>query len=374
MSTTEKKAKAINEIRKKIDALDQELQQRINERARLAGQMGEEKRRFLEPGGDAKEPATAFYDPARENQVLRRVQERNEGPLKDRDMMAIFRAIMSACLALERPLQVGYLGPEGTFTQQAAYKHFGHAIMVQSQATVAAVFQQVEAEQADYGVVPVENSTEGMVSHTLDNFMDSPLRICGEVELRIRLHLLAAPDTKPEELRCVYAHQMALAQCSRWLAKHHPQVEQMAVSSNAEAARRAAQEPAAAAVAGAALKELYALRSLGENIEDRGDNSTRFLVIGHHDVAPSGHDKSSLIVSTRNIPGALFHLLEPFSRENVQLTRIDTRPSRRETWAYVFFMEFEGHLQEEPIVRIVQELEQNSLMVKLLGSYPRAVL
>jgi len=242
------------------------------------------------------------------------------------------------------------------------------------QATIDAVFAQVESGECNYGVVPVENSTEGMVSHTLDNFMDSPLKISGEVEMRISHQLLAAPGTTGEAVQRICAHQQALAQCRNWLDRHYPGIERQAVSSNGEAARLAAETPGVAAVAGEIAAELYGLDTLAEHIEDYPDNTTRFLVIGREDVPPSGSDKTSIIVSSRNKPGALFSLLDPFRRAGVSLTRIDTRPSRTEKWAYVFFIEFEGHLQDPNIAAIVKELEEQSILLKPLGSYPRAVL
>jgi chorismate mutase/prephenate dehydratase len=289
-------------------------------------------------------------------------------------MAHIFREIMSACLALEKPLQVAYFGPEGTFTQAAAIKHFGHAAICVPQATIDGVFAQVESGECHYGVVPVENSTEGMVSHTLDNFMDSPLQISGEVEMRIGLHLLVAPGTAEDGIQRICAHQQALAQCRTWLDKHWPHIEREAVSSNGEAARMAAEIPGVAAVAGDMALDRYRLEAVARHIEDYADNTTRFLVIGREEVLPSGRDKTSIIVASRNKPGALFNLLEPFRRGNVSLTRIDTRPSRTEKWAYVFFIEFEGHLRDEKIAAIMVELEEQSIMLKPLGSYPQALL
>jgi chorismate mutase/prephenate dehydratase len=286
----------------------------------------------------------------------------------------IFREIMSACLALERPLQVAYLGPEGTFTQAAALKHFGHAAVCIPQVTIDAVFAEVESGNCNYGIVPVENSTEGMVSHTLDSFLDSPLKISGEVELRISHHLLAAPGTRPEMVTKICAHQQALAQCRNWLDTHWPRVERQSVSSNGEAARMAAATPGIAAVAGDMAAEAYQLERLAEHIEDAPDNTTRFLVVGRSEVPPSGRDKTSIVVSSRNKPGALFALLDPFRRGGISLTRIETRPSRTEKWAYVFSIEFEGHLQDPEVQAVVRELEEQSILLKPLGSYPMAVL
>lgn len=366
----------LQQVRADIDAIDQEIQQLINRRAGCAQRVAEIKLAEVlaarERGEDAGE--VVYYRPEREAQVLQRIKERNQGPLDALTVAHIFREIMSACLALERPLQVAYLGPEGTFTQAAALKHFGHAALSVSQPTIDAVFDQVESGECNYGVVPVENSTEGMVSHTLDNFMDSPLKIAGEVEMRISHHLLVAPGTSEQAVTRICAHQQALAQCRNWLDRHWPGVEREAVSSNGEAARLAASTPGIAAVAGDMAAERYHLERLAEHIEDYPDNTTRFLVVGREEVPPSGRDKTSLIVSSRNRPGALFNLLDPFRRAGVSLTRIDTRPSRTEKWAYVFFIEFEGHMQDEAIRGIVDELEEQSILLKPLGSYPRAVL
>lgn len=366
----------LQQVRDDIDAIDQEIQRLINRRAGCAQRVAEIKLAEVlaaqERGEDPGE--VVYYRPEREAQVLQRIKERNGGPLDAATVAHIFREIMSACLALERPLQVAYLGPEGTFTQAAAIKHFGHAALCVSQPTIDAVFSRVESGECNYGVVPVENSTEGMVSHTLDNFMDSPLKIAGEVEMRISHHLLVAPGTAAEQVTRICAHQQALAQCRNWLDRHWPGVEREAVSSNGEAARLAANTPGVAAVAGDMAAEWYHLERLAEHIEDYPDNTTRFLVVGREEVPPSGRDKTSLIVSSRNRPGALFDLLDPFRRAGVSLTRIDTRPSRTEKWAYVFFIEFEGHTQDPLIRGIVTELEEQSILLKPLGSYPRAVL
>jgi chorismate mutase/prephenate dehydratase len=361
------------DLRNRIDQLDAEMLRLLGERAKCAQQVAEVKlAEFLAQNGSsdisqADLSQLMFYRPEREAQVLRKVMANNP-------VAHIFREIMSACLALEKPMEVAYLGPEGTFTQAAALKHFGHAVISLPQPTIAHVFSQVESGQCNYGVVPVENSTEGMVSHTLDNFINSPLKICGEVELPIRLQLLASAETPAEKVTKIYAHQQALAQCRNWLDNNWAHVEREAVSSNGEAARRAANEPGVAAVAGDIAAEKYGLMKLAENIQDLADNTTRFLIVGREDVAPSGQDKTSVVVSAHNKPGALFKLLEPFQREGISLTRIDTRPSRTQTWAYVFFIEFEGHAQDQNIAAILRELQEQSLLLKILGSYPRAVL
>lgn len=374
--TKEDFANALLALRTQIDGIDGQIQALINQRAQCAQQVADVKlKEYREQNGDSVAlDQVFFYRPEREAQVLRKVMERNAGPLDSTAMAHIFREIMSACLALEKPMQVAYLGPEGTFTQAAAIKHFGHAVLCQSQATIGAVFAQVDSGQVNYGVVPVENSTEGMVTHTLDNFLDSSLKICGEVELPIHHHLLINRNTNAGNIKRICAHQQALAQTRTWLEKNWPHVEKVAVSSNGEAARMASQDPTIAAVAGDMAVDLYDLQKVAENIQDYSNNTTRFLIIGREQVPPSGNDKTSIVVSTRNKPGALFKLLEPFHRNNVMLTRIDTRPSRSETWAYVFFIEFEGHHQDASVAAILQEIEEQSLMLKLLGSYPRAVL
>ena len=363
----------LNQVRADIDAIDQEIQALLNSRAKCAQRVADIKVGEAHERGESGEDVV-YYRPEREAQVLERIIARNPGPLDGVSVAHIFREIMSACLALERPLQVAYLGPEGTFTQAATIKHFGHAAICVPQTTIDAVFSQVESGECNYGVVPVENSTEGMVSHTLDNFMDSSLKISGEVEMRIGHHLLVAPNTSEQDIKRICAHQQALGQCRNWLDKHWPNVEREAVSSNGEAARMAAEIPGVAAVAGDMAAELYHLEKLASHIEDYADNTTRFLIIGREEVQPSGRDKTSIIVSSRNKPGALFTLLEPFRRGGVSLTRIDTRPSRTEKWAYVFFIEFEGHTQDDNIATIVAELEEQSIMLKPLGSYPQAVL
>jgi chorismate mutase/prephenate dehydratase len=366
----------LEQVRADIDAVDREIQALISRRAQCAQRVAAIKLAEMMAARERGEAEleVVYYRPEREAQVLRRIIERDPGPLAGDSVAHIFREIMSACLALERPLQVAYLGPEGTFTQAASVKHFGHAAVCVPQPTIDTVFAQVESGECNYGVVPVENSTEGMVSHTLDNFMDSSLKISGEVEMRISHHLLALPATAEQGVQRICAHQQALAQCRNWLERHYPGIEREAVSSNGEAARLAAEQPGVAAVAGDMAAELYQLERLAEHIEDYPDNTTRFLVIGREEVPPSGADKTSIIVSSRNKPGALFSLLEPFRRAGVSLTRIDTRPSRTEKWAYVFFIEFEGHLQDPVIAGVLSELEEQSILLKPLGSYPRAVL
>jgi len=355
----------LDEIRKRIDAVDAEIQRLISERAALAQEVAR-----IKQAGQADEEVV-FYRPEREAQVLRKVLERNQGPLPGEEMARLFREIMSACLALEQPLTVAFLGPEGTFTQAAALKHFGHAVNTRPMGAIDEVFREVEAGSAHFGVVPVENSTEGVINHTLDMFMRSSLTICGEVELRIHHHLIGRDR---DNIRKIYSHQQSLAQCREWLDAHLPEVERVAVSSNAEAVRRAAEEEGAAAIAGETAAEIYGVPVLEAKIEDNPDNTTRFLVIGKQKVPPSGDDKTSLLVSTPNRPGALYRLLAPFERNGISMSRIESRPSRLANWEYVFFIDINGHVDDEPVARALETLKADSPMFKVLGSYPKAVL
>mgnify|MGYP001765504788 CR=1 FL=1 len=359
-------SRTLQQLREEIDAIDAQIQELISARARCAQEVAEVKK--------AEDPATVFYRPEREAQVLRNVMARNTGPLGNEEMARLFREIMSACLALEQPVRVAYLGPEGTFTQAAALKHFGHACVSIPMAAIDEVFREVAAGAVNYGVVPVENSTEGVVNHTLDNFLDSSVRICGEVELRIHHHLLVSDVTKTESITRIYSHAQSLAQCRKWLDSHFPKAERVAVSSNAEAARRIRGEWHAAAIAGDMAAEQYGLVKLHEKIEDMPDNSTRFLIIGTENVAKSGDDKTSIIVAVRNKPGALYNLLAPFHAANIDLTRVETRPSRAGVWSYVFFIDFVGHADDDKVRVVLERLAEQAADVRVLGSYPRAVM
>ncbi len=354
-------------LRQRIDHLDDRILKLINERAKCALQVAEVKQ---QSAGDTD---PVYYRPEREAQVLRNIARQNPGPLSNEKVVEVYRQIMSACLALEEPLKVAYLGPEGTFTQLATQKQFGHAALCIPMVTGDDIFREVASENCNYGVVPVENSTEGVISHTLDNFLNSPLRICGEVELRIHHHLMISPDANENDIQRIYAHEQGLAQCRRWLDGHFPNTPRIAATSNGEAARKVLNEKDAAAIAGEIAAETYGLRILSKKIEDQSDNTTRFIVVGREEIGPSGNDKTSIMVSTHNQPGALYKLLEPFHRYNVSLTSIETRPSRTGMWSYVFFIDFEGHKEDEVIRKVLGEIELDSLEVKLLGSYPRAI-
>jgi chorismate mutase/prephenate dehydratase len=317
-----------------------------------------------------------FYRPEREAQVLRRVVERNRGPLRDEEMVRLFRELMSACLAQEEPLKVAYLGPEGTFTQSAVLKHFGHSVHALSVPTIDEVFHEVESGTADFGVAPIENSSEGTVNiHTLDMFLTSPLKICGEIELRIHQHLMGRMlDIK--DIKRVCSHPQSLAQCRGWLAQHLADVEKVPVASNAEAARRARDEQGTAALAGDAAASVYGLRILFNTVEDRDDNTTRFVVVGRKLFPASGKDKTSVLVSASETegPGVLLHLLAPLSRHGVNMTRIESRPSRKRKWDYVFFLDLDGHADDDNVRKALDEMKTNASLFKVLGSFPKAVL
>ncbi|HMI36923.1 MAG TPA: prephenate dehydratase [Steroidobacteraceae bacterium] len=358
---------ALAQIRAEINAVDEQLQELLNRRALLAQQVGISKH--------ADGHTVDFYRPEREAQVLRAALERNAGPLRNEEIARLFREIMSACLAQQEPLKVAFLGPEGTYTQAAVFKHFGHSVRALALSTSEEVFHEVEAGNADFGVVAVENSTEGTITNTLDRFIGSPLHICGEVELRIH-HCLMGRMESLQAIERICAHAQALAQCRSWLDEHLPGVERVAVSSNAEGARRARDEKGTAAIAGDTAAEVYELRLLVSEIEDHADNSTRFLVIGRKILAPSGADRTTLLVSTRSTtsPGALHRLLEPLATNRISMTRIESRPSRRGKWNYVFFIDVEGHASDARVARALKGLKARASLFRVIGSYPRSVL
>jgi chorismate mutase / prephenate dehydratase len=354
----------LQKLRNRIDSLDEKIQDLIGKRAHCAEDVAKIK---------AGSGADNFYRPEREAEVLRQVLERNKGPLTDETVARIFREIMSACLALETRLKIAFLGPEGTFTQEAALKQFGHAVETVPLTAIDEVFREVEAGQAHFGVVPVENSTEGVVDHTLDMFMVSSLKICGEVGLRVHHHLLGLDDHGSTPAR-VLSHQQSLAQCREWLDANLPGVERVPVSSNAEAARLASNDATVYAIAGDAAARRYGLKILTTNIEDKPDNTTRFLVIGLLETEPSGEDKTSLMLSGRNMPGALYRLLTPLAKRRINMTRIESRPTRKTPWEYVFFVDIEGHAKDRNVRKVLTELEAEAAFYKCLGSYPKAIL
>lgn len=356
--------KELHDLRGAIDAVDIELLRLINERARLAAEVGKVKRK----GGDD----AVFYRPEREAAILRRVLEQNPGPLSAPESTRLMREIMSACLALERRLSVAYLGPEGTYTHLAALKHFGGSIDGVSVASIEQVMREVEARSADFGIVPVENSFEGGINQTLDALRDSPLKICGEVVLDIH-HQLLSSATDISQVKHVYAHSQALAQCRRWLAENLPAVQCTPVSSNGEAARRVRDEADAAAIAGVVAANIYALGTLRKNIEDQPGNTTRFVVLGHSSPPPSGKDVTSIMFTTPNQPGALHDVLSVLAAAEISMTRIESRPLRQESWDYVFFVDVDGHADNDIVSQALVQLEAKTSLLKILGSYPRAV-
>ena len=362
-----KPAGGLDELRQQIDDIDAKIHALISDRARCAQEIAVVK-------GDGT-GATAYFRPEREAQVLRAVVDRNDGPLTDEEMVRLFREIMSACLAQEEPLKIAYLGPEGTFSQSAVYKHYGHSVRGLPLATIDEVFHEVESGSADFGIVPIENSTAGSVNHTLDNFLSSPLKICGEVELRIRQHLLGNMDGLNKIVR-VCAHPQSLAQCRAWLKEYLPDAEPVEVSSNAEGARRARDEAGTAAIAGDAAAEVYGLEKIVADIEDRPDNTTRFLVVGRDLFSPSGEDKTTLLLSTADTDdaGALHKLLEPLADNKINMTRIESRPSRRRKWHYVFFVDIDGHVKDPDVADALAKLEHRAQLFRVLGSYPKAIL
>jgi chorismate mutase/prephenate dehydratase len=350
-------------LRQRIDALDDEVLRLLSQRAQCACRIGAIKKDNL-------------YRPEREAQVLRRLAQANPGPLPEAAIRTIYREIMSACLALEKPLNIAYFGPAGTFTESAARKHFGSAPVFTPFATIDDVFRAIESGNVSYGVVPVENSTEGAVGRTLDLLLSSPLRICGEINLRIHQNLMSRV-TAAAQLTRLYSHAQSLAQCHDWLNRNLPDVPRVPVASNAEAARMAAQEPAAGAVAGEAAARLYELNILAANIEDDPNNTTRFLVLANHDAAPSGNDKTSFVCSARNRPGAVHDLLAPLKAHGVSMSKFESRPARgfgESRWAYVFFVDIDGHCQDAVVARALEDMRDQVAFLKELGSYPQTSL
>jgi chorismate mutase/prephenate dehydratase len=350
----------LKQYRAQIDALDDELLKMFNRRAALAQQIG-----HLKEDG-------VVLRPEREAQVLRRLQDQNEGPLGNEAVAQLFTEVISQCRALEAPLTVAYLGPQGTFTEAAALKRFGSGVQGEPCATIDDVFRAVESGASQYGVVPVENSTEGAVGRTLDLLLNSPLQICGEVMLQVH-QCLMSNENDLSLVRKVYSHPQSFGQCQGWLNAHLPHAERITASSNADAARLAASESFAAAVGGERAAEHFRLKVLAQNIEDDARNTTRFLVLGKQEVAPSGQDKTSLVLSAANRPGAVHDLLTPLAKHGVSMTKLESRPARSGSWEYVFYVDIEGHRDDDKVAAALAELAQAAAFVKVLGSYPVAV-
>jgi len=353
----------IARLRKDIDTLDSELLSLLNRRAGLAQRVGE-----LKQGAPA-------YRPEREAEILRRMAAENPGPLPGDRVATVFREVISACRGMEQDLRAAYLGPQGTFSEQAVQKHFGRAVEAIALASIDEVFRRAEAGDAEFAVVPVENSTEGVVGRTLDLLVATPLKICGEIELRVQQNfMLKEGDLK--SVKRVYSHAQSLAQCQGWLNQNLPNAERVQVVSNADAARRASEEPGTAAIAGVMASERFELNILARSIEDDPNNTTRFLVLGKLETASTGRDRTSLVMSAENKPGAVHALLSPLATNNVSMSRIESRPSRAAKtglWEYLFFIDVEGHRNDERVASALADLARKAPFLKVLGSYPAAV-
>jgi chorismate mutase/prephenate dehydratase len=346
-------------LREQIDAIDQQILELLNHRARVAQDVGHIKAETNAP----------VFRPEREAQVLRNAAERNPGPLPGTDVQTIFREIMSACRALERRLTVAYLGPSGTFSEQAVYQHFGRAVECLPCGSIDEVFRATEAGAADFGMVPVENSTEGAINRTLDLLLQTTLTVSGEVSLAVHHTLMTAGGTM-DGIKRICAHSQALAQCQAWLNQHYPAIERLAVASNGEAARLAGEDPGTAAIAGEIAGQKYNLQVVSAHIQDDPHNRTRFVVVGRLQTAPSGKDHTSLVLSVPNKAGAVYNLLAPLAKHGVSMTRFESRPARMGTWEYYFYVDVEGHALDEKVAKALQELKVNAAFFKVLGSYP----
>jgi len=352
----------IDEYRQKIDKIDDQILKLINRRAALAIRIGKEKSK--------KNQASHFHVPSRERDILARLSEQNKGPFPSECIASVFREIFSATLALEKPLKTAYLGPETTFSHQAALKQFGHATLFSPCNNIETIFSEVERGACDYGIVPVENSIEGVINLTLDCFVDSPLFIADELKLEISLFLLARTADR-KKIQRIVSHPQPLAQCRGWLNRNLPGIEQVPASSTAQAAKMAKDDPHTAAVAGRLAAEVYGLKILEQEIQDRRENFTRFLVISRETAKRSKRNKTSIMFSIRDEAGSLLKTLELFARNKINLTKIQSRPLRNRPWEYLFFVDFEGHSEETHIARVIGTLSKQCLFVKVLGSYPQ---
>ena len=348
----------LDDIRKKIDALDSELLKLLNERADLVHEVGEIKKR---DGLD-------IYAPEREESLLQSLVAMSKGRLPEKSIRAIYREIMSAALALEQDLKIAYLGPEGTWTHQAAINKFGHSVTYAPQASLADVFDRVARKHSDYGVVPIENSTEGAVNHTLDLFADSPLKICAQILMPIENALMA--KVAREKIGKLYSHPQVFGQCRDWILKNFPGADLVEVSSTTRAASIAATEAGAAALGGKLAAELNGLDILEDSIQDRATNTTRFLVLSHNTCPPTGADRTSVMFSVRDKPGSLFDALQPFNAFKINMSKIESRPSKRRDWEYFFFVDITGHCEEQELAEALGKLEEHCNFMKILGSYP----
>ena len=350
---------SLKALRARIDAIDDSMLKLLSERAQIAQEVGRTKR------------GEKIYRPEREAEIIRRLRQANPGPLSGDSVERLIREVMSACRALEQDIRVSYLGPQGTFSQAAVTKHFGHEISAQAEADIDACFRAVETGRADFAVVPVENSTEGAISRTLDLIVSSPLKICGEVMLPIHQNLMGKAASL-DGIKRVYGHAQSLAQCQNWLARHLPHAERVSVVSNSDGAQRAAEDAATAALGSEAAAELYGLQIIASRVEDEASNTTRFLVIAPQDAAPSGRDKTSLVMGAHNQPGAIVKLLQPLADAGISMSKLESRPSRSGNWEYLFFVVCEGHREDALLSATLEEIRKRAAFLKILGSYPAA--
>jgi chorismate mutase/prephenate dehydratase len=348
-------------LRQKIDSLDDHILKLLNERAEVVVNVG-----HLKEGA-----SSTFYVPSREQEIYARLIANNTGPFPEEGVRRVFREIISASLNLEQPMKVAFLGPQATFTHLAAMQQFGFSAQLVPQRNISEVFEEVQRGRADYGVVPVENSTEGAVTHTLDMFVDSDLKINAEILLEISHDLLSRSGSL-SDIRKVISHPQALGQCRSWLEANLPDVPQVDVSSTAQAAQMAAEDETAAAISSELSATLYGLQIVKKKIEDNANNFTRFLVVGSRNPAPCGHDKTSLMFSVKDEPGILHRMLEPFKHNNINLAKIESRPLKKKAWEYIFFLDLEGHIDQENVSKAVKELGEFCQFVKVLGSYSSA--
>ena len=354
-------AKKLSELRQKIDAIDDRILDLLNERARIVLEVGRAK------AGEKKE----FYVPSREQAIYRRLIEQNPGPFPAEAIHKVFREIISASLSLEEPMKVAFLGPQATFTHVASMQQFGLSAQLVPQKSIPAVFDEVARGRAHYGVVPVENSNEGIVSHTLDMFMESDLKVNAEILLEVS-HDLLSRTGRLEDVRKIISHPQALAQCRKWLEENLPDLPQVDVASTALAAQLAAEDDSAAAIASEMVANLYDLKVVKQKIADNPSNFTRFLVIGRQMPERCGRDKTSIMFSVKDEPGILYRMLEPFSKRQINLTKIESRPLKSKAWEYIFFLDLLGHLADPGVEEAIDELRQYCQFVKVLGSYPKA--
>jgi len=353
---------SVDAFRKKIDQVDKKIVELLDQRASLAQKIGRAKNLAQEE----------IYVPGREKQVLERVASLNRGPLSNQAVQAIYREILSASRSLEASLKIVYLGPEATFSHLAAQERFGSSATFVPAVAIADVFQEVSRGRADYGVVPVENSTEGAVTDTLDQLVEAEPAICAEISLDIHLCLLSRSGRR-EDIRRILSHSQALAQCRRWLAVHCAGIQTQEAGSTAEAARMATQDPAVAAIASGLARDFYGLKEVAKNIEDLAHNMTRFLVVGKRASKPTGDDKTSIVFSVNDEAGILHRMLQPFAKNRINLTKIESRPLKHKPWEYLFYLDFKGHIEEPRIRKVIQNLEKSCTFMKVLGSYPRGL-